>query len=112
MRSSPNDHAPLRGCLGRDDEPVASPAGLFVPATCRPLVRGRAAGFEHGAENFVTELIAVVTQDACSLISGRIERDLEAIQRLKAFAFLTVVDNGKVARWRGVTAQHHLLRVA
>ena len=53
----------------------------------------------------------MVTQDACSLISGRIERDLEAIQRLKAFAFLTVVDNGKVARWRGVTAQHHLLRV-
>jgi hypothetical protein len=45
-------HTPFKGgCMGRDGERVASPAGLSVPATFVPLVRGRAASLERGTDN-------------------------------------------------------------
>ncbi len=78
-------HTPFKGgCIGRDGERVASPAGLSVPATFVPLVRGRAASLERGTDNVVTKPVAVLTQDACRLTAARIERDMEPLQRLKA----------------------------
>jgi hypothetical protein len=99
--------------MGRDGGQVTSPAVLSVPATFRPLVRGRAPVLKRGADNVVTKLVAVATQDLSRRIRGSNGARRRAAPAPPMHStLLTVVDDGKVARRSGMTAQRDLLRVS
>jgi len=82
--------------MGRDGERVPWPAYIAVPAISRPLERGRATSLECRTNQVVTELIAVITQDSCSLIAGRSERNVQPLQSLNALTLLAVANHRKV----------------